>query len=362
MPKDLVNKGGNKIVENGESPEGIQVISLDLTQMEAPRVKGILAEILQGLHVVENIKNVLVENERYILNIPKEIEKGIKAGECWLTKKAGTGELLASVSHKVDGRDEFMKNLTATKETFDDKKTFENISSGILQMAIHQQLIAMAAELQEVSSSIKQIEAGQADDRFAKIDGARWQLILASKMDNRQNQIDTIKGAMPLLAEGTESVEKALSRKIGEFDEVPSNKIGIYIKMFLCNGDYKKRKDQEVDYINEYFKFLMTAHELMACASIVIGEPNALPSVFEHLEKFFKSVDTKKVESISHMHPELDLSKEWYSDPTGFIEAKKTEYLKLSNHRYDFISAEFSGQQLLEAFKDDKTGQTEEQG
>lgn len=54
------------------------------------------------------------------------------------------------------------------------------------------------------------------------------------------------------------------------------------------------------------------------------------------------------------MHPELDVSNEWFTNPTGFIEeAKKTLY-RLSQSEIWLFSIEVTGQQLLEAMEDEK--------
>ena len=147
-------------------------------------------------------------------------------------------------------------------------------------------------------------------------------MLLASKMPNKADQIDCIKNAMPLLAEGTESVKRAFIRRVNDFEAIPESKLIIYGKMVISTGNYKDKKDREIDDINEHFMFISAAHELMAAAGVILEAPDAVSEVFNHEAEFLGTIDKKKIASIANMHPELDVSNEWFTNPTGFIEEK----------------------------------------
>ncbi|HEY5583087.1 MAG TPA: hypothetical protein VIK78_01180 [Ruminiclostridium sp.] len=352
---ELIIKKQDEISEAAGSERQIKFVKLDLTETDKARVNSVLSEFVQCIQLGKNLKDTLVVEEKYILDIPKYIQKGLKSGKYWLNKKVDSGKMLASVSHKVGNRKEFLQNLTVKKERFTNDNALSGASDGMYRMVMQQQIVAMAMELQEVHNIVKKIEVGQTDDRFAEIDGAKLQLELASKALKRENQIAYINGAMPLLTAGSEKIKKALMRKINEFEEIPASKLQIYKKMFFSPGNYKNKKDNEVDNINEYFCFFAMSQKLMACASLMLYEPEAMLEIFRHQEEFLDSMDAKKIRTICNLHPELDFSEEWYSDPSRFIEVIKNQYIEYANKKYDYISLEVTGNQLLEALGYDKT-------
>lgn len=345
---ELIFKEKDEISEATGSERQTKFVKLDLTEIDKARVNSVLSEILHSIQIGKNLKDILVVEEKYTLDIPKYIQKGLKSGKYWLTQKADSGKMLASVSHKVGNRKEFLQNLTVKRESLPKENALRGASDGLYRMVMQQKIAAMTMELQEVHNDVKRIEAGQTDDRFAEIDGAKLLLELASKSVKRENQIAYINGAMPLLTAGSEKIKKALVRKINEFEEIPASKLQIYKKMLFCTGNYKNKKDNEVDNINEYFCFFAMAQKLMACASLMLDEPEAMLEIFRHQKEFLDSMDVNKIRTICYLHPELDFSEEWYSDPHRFIEAMKNQYIE-----YDYISLEVNGNQLLEALGHD---------
>lgn len=334
-------------------------LNLDFIKIDPARIKGFLAGVAQRFQLLKDFKDGISPIERYVLDIPPLFKKAIDSGEAWFNTKKDTGEMLASISHQVGKKKEFMKNFTVKKESFVNDRAFAGISDGMYNIAMQQQLAAIANQLQDVQKGVQRIEIGQKDDRFAKIEGARYQMLLASKMPNKVDQIDCIKNAMPLLAEGTESVKRAFIRRVNDFEAIPESKLIIYGKMVISTGNYKDKKDREIDDINEHFMFISAAHELMAAAGVILEAPDAVSEVFNHEAEFLGTIDKKKIASIANMHPELDVSNEWFTNPTGFIEEAKKRYIDCLNQKFDFFSIEVTGQQLLEAMEDEKTEQTE---
>jgi hypothetical protein len=357
---ELIIKKKDEISASTGTAWQSRFIKLDLTEIDKARANSVLSEIVQIIQMGKDLKDTLVLEEKYVLEIPKNIQKGLKSGKYWLTQKAGSGKKLALVSHKVGKRKKFMQNLTVAKECVINDNAIRNVSEGLYRMVIQQQIAALTMELHEVHNDIKGIEAGQTDDRLAEIDGAKLQLELASKAVKRENQIDYIHGAIPQLTAGSEKIKRALVRKINEFEEIPASKLQIYVKMFFNTGNYKNKKDQDVDVINEYFCFYAMAQKLMAFACMMLDEPEAMLEIFRQQEEFLDSLDVKKIQTICNLHPELDCSQEWYSDPHNYIETIKNEYIEYANKKYDYISVEVNGNQLLEALGYDEAKPSEE--
>lgn len=330
-------------------------VNLDFIEIDAPRIKGFLVDVAQRFQFVKDFKDAISLTERYVLDIPPLFKKAIDSGEAWFNTKKDTGEMLASISHKVGKKKEFMKNFTVKKESFVNDRAFAGISDRMYNIAMQQQLAAIANQLQDVQNGVLRIEIGQKDDRYAKIEGARYQMLLASKMPNKADQIDCVKNAMPLLAEGTESIKRAFKRMVDDFEVIPKPKLKIYWKMFTDKGNYKNKKDREIDDINEHFNFINAAYQLMAAAEVILEAPDSVTEVFNQEAEFLGTIDNKKIVSIINMHPELDVSNEWFNNSARFIAEAKERYLNCLNQKFDFFSIEVTGQQLLEVIEDEKT-------
>lgn len=360
--REIILKKKNEIISSESDAEELTAsfVQVDLTVLDKAKANGIIGEIVQSAQVVRNMAAVVSPESVYVLNIPKDIKKGLDSGEYWFTKKVDTGEMLTSVSREKDGRKQFFKNLTADERSLVDESALQNLSDGIYNIAIQQQMAAIAEELENIHEAVGRIESGQKDDRFGEITGAEYNLRLALSASDRDRQISLTTAAIQTLSIGAGKIEKTLSRKVGDFEPIPEKDRSIYWKMIKSPQNYKDKKDREFDEVQDYFDFYEKAQQLLAVASLMIDEPEAMLEVFKSFEEYLGSLDLTNLKTIRNLYPELDLSEEWFERPRLHVASIKELYLEFADKQYDYISFEVSGAQLLEAVNDDKDEESEE--
>lgn len=360
--RQIILRKKNEIVSSESETEELTAsfVQVDLTALDKAKASGIIGEVVQSAQVVRNMAAVASPESIYVLNIPKDIKRGLDSGEYWFTKKVDTGEMLTSVSQEKNGRKQFFKNLTADERSLVDESALQNLSDGIYNIAIQQQMAAIAEELESVHEAVNRIENGQKDDRFGEIAGAEYNLRLALSASNRDRQISLTTAAIQTLSIGAGKIEKTLSRKVGDFEPIPKKELSIYWEMIKSPRSYKNKKDQEFNEVQDYFDFYEKTQQLLAVASLMIDEPDAMLEVFKSFEEYLGTLDLKNLKSISNLYPELDLSEEWFEKPQLYAANIKERYLEFADKQYDYISFEVSGAQLLEAVNDDKDEESEE--
>lgn len=95
---ELIIKKKDETSEATCSECQIKFIKLDLTEIDKARANSVLSEIVQSIQMGKDLKDTLVLEEKYVLEIPKYIQKGLKSGKYWLTQKADSGKMLASLT------------------------------------------------------------------------------------------------------------------------------------------------------------------------------------------------------------------------------------------------------------------------
>lgn len=360
---NLIVRRKGEIVEQQESEvTPLQYIEVRLTDIDSARAKNILTQVVQQAGIAKDAAKALSKDTMYVLDIPKKIQKGLETGKFTFMQKKDTGENLAAIYEVVDGKKSLFANLTAKEVQVANERVVRDLGQGVQQLALQQQMAVVLNEIEDVHKTVALIEQGQKDDRFAEIKSGYDQLRLALKTADEDKRNRMIENAMQTITSGSNKIQLALSRRIADFEAVPSSDIGVYWKMLTSHKPYIDKKDAEYDEIGEYFEYYETASRLLAYASLMEDEPERVEEITRLHGEFIGSLDAGKLKTIAKLHPEESFDSEWYMNPQGYIEDTRQEYIDFIEGNYDYMSIEATGAQLLEVLEDEETEQEEQPG
>jgi len=315
----------------------------------------LLADYGEMLTLTQQMDNIL-PGSSYILDFPGSMLDGIGGTATDFVSKMA-GDVVANIFEKTGAGQVLKNSVPLTSAPSIDDRTIIDLNNSLQHLAVQQQMAAFASELEEAHETIRRIESGLQDDRFGEILGARNMLYLASKAKDGENRKALTQGAIQQLSVGVGKISRALERRVGEFEPVPKNRLMLYWRMASSVTDYAEKKDNEYNEIKRYADFYRDANNLMAAAYMMIDEPELAEEVYHMENEFWQALDMKNVRSIASMHSSTDFSKEWCFDPSVSLNEAKNSLLESPAAKYGRIAVEVTGQQLLEAFHHDSSGQ-----
>lgn len=345
-------------VEDQES----RIVSIDLTSADKGKAAALINQVVDCYQILKEKLPEVEPEKRYYLDLTKEMKDKLEKGECWFTEKAANGKPMGQLRHRIDGKNVIMANPDVVVENVPvaSKTDPRQLSEGVYQMALQQQIAEMSQQLDEIQHAVKRIEEGQMDDRFAKIEAGEKTLRLAYKSTDEKTRRELVANAVPMLQEGSEAIKKVIVRRLNGFEQIPAKSGRLKLKMWMSPTNYVDRKNKEFDEIQTCFEYYDRAQKLTAIACMMLEEPGAMEEVFFQQEKFIKSLETDKLRSIENIHYNIDFSGEWFYSPRRFLDDTRLQYLDFTKENYDIVSIEVTGKQMLEVFENDQTTGSEE--
>lgn len=350
---------------DGSQDESISV-ELDARRMPADKAATLVNQIVQYAHFTRDIARMITESPEtteYVLRIPKSVQEGLDSGEYSLMKRK-TGEILAEVMHKSEtsNRTVIKQKLDVverTKEAATATQQSEAITTDFYNVAIQQQMAEISAQLEDVLKGVQRIEQGQQDDRYALIEAAESQLKLAMVANDEAHRLEAIRSAQHFLQEGSAKIARAMARRLQEVEGVPEFAPAIVWKMLSTRGNYYDEMNDWFDRVQDDFDILERAHALLALCAIAIGEPDMLPVLMDDYRKRLGTMATSKLLTMGRIHPELDLTDEWFADVGGYLDTREEATRRLTDG--DYIEITLTNKMLTEAI-DDEAWRTGQQG
>lgn len=313
----------------------------------------LIAEMAEEVKLLVLAGEVAPEGS-YVLELPAGVLGGIGSGMLDFLKSGSPGSPAGSLFQNIGGEKVFKGSLPLQNPQDLDAKTLNGVADSLHNVAVQQQMAAIAMELEDIRESTRKIEAGMRDDRMGEILAAKDQLWLASKAADKENRRVLTRSAIGQLSTGLGKISQTLKTQVQTFQPIPENRLAIYWKMATSPENYAEKKDREYNEIKDYADVYREANNLLAAAYMMIDEPAAAEEVFRMQGEFWDSLDLKRIGSIGNMYPELDMSGEWFRNPAAHVEQSRARLLESSN-KYGTIAIELTGKQLLEAIDHDQT-------
>lgn len=337
----------------------VKQIDKDIRRVASNKRKFDFYTFLGGLvnlcDVAKNAKNIIKPNLEYAVKFTPELLKKMKEHDVQFLNDNITGEILPVLydyTEKGFGgqvRLELKGNIT--------NQDFANFSNSLTNLLEQKKFDALVEQIQQIHSTVKRIERGQDNDRFALVISGREKLLHALSIENDDElKKSLIIQAISTLCDGRKKVELSLIDKLNDITIVPNNDFKRIIKC-LKPGYYNTQTDR-YENIQEYFEYYCMSIEPLAYAYTCLNQPQMVEKVLKDCQNVFNHPKLSYLASVESLlnkfeYGESYFSETWYSNP------KKHEKKLLESYQDFDVESDmyirFNGQDLLEVLSDEET-------
>ncbi len=296
-------------------------VTPEFDEREYTTAFGLMAELVQYIEMAD-ILNRIDPDKKYVVEIP-----------AMLKDKFGVGNMPMKDELQMSG------------------KPMQEVAMAYHNIYTQRELAYIANTVEKTYRQVEQIEHGQMDDRIAKLQSGREQILLAMSLKDPEEKKQSIRLGRRDMIEAKNQIGKTLERRVREFEPVPKEPMKRLMKQVRDSG-YLSSKDDEVEEIQDYYNLYLEATKLITASYIYSGEEEAARQVAGESKRFMKGIDFDNVKSIGLIHQENETEDMFFNAPVEYLEIEEKEVLENNNEETLFI--EVDGSQLLEVLKDDE--------
>lgn len=318
----------------------------DLGTKALPMING----IIQALQLGKDAVAALNPDEVLVAKVSREIQDGLNAGIYKWNIRKTDGSTVAQVMRQTDNGGWVTKTFADLEvQQISESEAHHYLMQDMTNLAMQQQLQAIAIQLEDIHKNVRNIERGQTDDRFGLITGGVNTLRLAIAAEDMQ----IMRNALDSLNNGAGIIQKTIETKAKDFDPIPSGVVGRTIKMLTHISRVNYTEQHEYDYrlLREYLEFYEMSQRAIALASYISGGELAMRTALEIRHEFLEGLDLSKVETIKWLLPKLSTEDDWLNHKDVYIKRETERFLSIIESRDTTISIELTGHQLIEGIE-----------
>lgn len=355
--------GGDEAVSASKSSSGCEEMKASGKHVAEVRVKyrdldehvgsRLMARVASIVRMGADVAELIDPAKEYVLRIPSWFLGD--SDEMWLNRRHEDRDaILPAIMHRNDeGKNVILKNLDAYERPARDvvADAGRDIADALGDAALRRELGECVQRLELISKRVELVIEGQMDDRIALIEGPLRQVRAALASKDSEHVARRLEQAVPILNIGVAQIEAAVKRILPQFSEIPTGAFAIRAKLIM-DPDLVVRMNDAFDKIQDCVEYLGRAYTLLAAAEVADGQDESAIAVLEPLRAFL-AVISEGTAAFTRLHPEIDFSHEWFSEPKRFMAALEDAVSGLTSDGADDYLIELDGFKLLEAVEDD---------
>lgn len=354
---DIMPAGENVLMDmsaaelSEQMGSGRKVLRIDKRKNGA-EFKGTLAQILEYINIGHALAHI-EKAKQYIVQIPLEYQKAFNEGVYFINQNKTTGVHWPQLMEiKPNGRYSFVDSLPIVEQGLIKGNPLRDISMNFYNIALQQQIAAIADAVERTYKLVERIEHGQMDDRIAGLYSGREQIKLALMLKDPVEKKRAIALGRQSLIDAKYKLGITLKRRIEEFKPLPD---GWWAQRWLVfrHKDILNRRDDEVQEIQDYYELFLEATKLIAFSYIQIDEKDTATRAFVDSIDFMKTINFENLHTIRFIHKKNYIQEMFMYHPVAYIEAEQQQ-AEEDGKEYDYMLVEVSGEELLEVLKDGK--------
>lgn len=326
-----------------------QIVNLPLQDKAIAhgRKEEFAAKLANLFTISEEGKRLINPETEYVAKFPPKLLELMDEHDVQFLKDKATGDLLPDLydytNKGIGGKVRLEVRRTITPQ---DLLNF-NIAANNLML--QQKIEELAVEIRKIQKIAVQIERGQDNDRFAKVEAGRnmlQQALMIAGDDDLKRQM--IVNAIALLNEGRALIEKTIVEKLNAIEDVPKNLIVRMWKIFISDG-YLEDKRSEYRIIQEYFYYYCLALEPLAYAYDSLNQTQLIEEVLLESKSVLEHPRLYALRSFEPLLSDKPSENVWYTN----AERYEKELMKAYSENKP-IEISITGQQLLEAIDNER--------
>lgn len=309
-------------------------------------VNVFLGQLFNTVEIVKNAKNVINPDLDYAVKFTPELLKKMREHDVQFLKDKLTGDLLPDLyDYTEKGIGGKIRLEIKGQPTGQD---IANLSNSVNNLIEQQRYDALVEEIQKLHITVKHIERGQDNDRFAEVLAGRKHLIDAlNYQGTEEEKKKLIFDAIAMLRKGRELIERTLIDKLDALENVPEKKIHRLWKCF-SRPDYFDSQTRQYEDIQEYFQYYYMSIQPMAYAYTYLNQPQLVERLLEDSQNIFDHKNVKNLSSVELLLPDIQFGETWYKNPKFYEERLLTAYISKDEQKDLIIFVK--GSELLEEF------------
>lgn len=343
--ESVLDKSGNKVLKIYKGLENIDYEGTIDKVAQYVNIAGVASKIEKGIE--------------YVVQIPVKYQEKFETGEYFINKNKTTGIEWPTLMKKTEkGQYRFVDDLPIKQQEIIKGNPFQDICNSYHNIYMQKAIAQMSERIEETYNTVKFIEQGQHDDRFALIESGRKLIMTGLELENNSDRYDQLLQGTRDLFTGREQIKKEMIRRIDAFDPLPEKTFQLFLKSLACN-DYQSKKDDEIEKIQECYEMYLEATKMIAATYIYKNEISAAKKMFEDSFSELENIKFDNLKSIQVAHKGVNLEDMFYNNAVKYIEVEKERCLEVSE-AYNCIEIEVTGEKLLEVLSNGRKVSKEE--
>ena len=343
---------GNEVLRRDEIKPGEYVyetytktIKADDPQLKIPFDK-VINRVLNFVNVSDIIQNIQKDSE-YVVQIPVEFKKQYESGEFWIMKNLKNGKEWPTLMKKgSNGKNEIVTPLAIKKKSFVQGNPIQDLTQQFQMMQIQSQIQKQNEILEDICETVKHIEQGQMNDRIALLEAGKDQIIYALERDDSDpGKRTAIENGISDMIQAQNQIFKEFEYQVLNFKPIPESKPQRILEEFI-HSDYLNKQSNNYNKIVDYYELYKEATKYIAFAHVLIGQEKSISKIYSNSIGKMQSLNYGNLRTIEYIHPKENYQFLYDEDIKQLEEDRKN--CVLISRKYDSLSIEFTGEQLLE--------------
>lgn len=318
--------------------------------MEGADFRGVMAKLVQFVDMA-HIASSIQKGAQYVVEVPLQYQGALNQGLLEINKNSKTGTLWPTLVRRLEsGKKEFVDNLPIRQEAFAKGNPFHELSTGMQNIYLQQQLAQVTQLVKDTFEAVQRIEKGQTNDRVGLLRSGYEGVQIALTHDGEQRQRE-IEHARDQIREAKGRIGEELKSRIEDFKQVSPFPIARIIKQVFDDGHLDKA-NSEYNTIQKYYALYLYATKMLASTYTLYHDFAAAKMTYDLSADFIRGLDYSKVASIRHIHPNAEDGDFFFLKAEQYLMVEKAVCLEQIN-AYDYIELNVSGSELLEVIQND---------
>jgi hypothetical protein len=325
-------------------------VTPEFDEREYTTAFGLMAELVQYIEMGDILTRIDPE-KKYVVEIPGLLKDRFGAGELFFNESSKTGNIFPTLMEMAeDGRKKFVGNMPMKDDLQLAGKPMQEVAATYHNIYTQRELTYIANTVEKTYRQVEQIEHGQMDDRIAKLQSGREQILLAMTLKDEEEKKQAIRLGRRDMIEAKNQIGKTLERRVREFEPLPKEPMKRLLKQ-VRDSEYLGGKDDEVEEIQDYYHLYLEATKLITASYVYSGEEEAARQVALESKRFMKGIDFDNVKSIRLIHQKEETEDMFFNAPVEYLELEEKEVLENTND--ETVLIEVDGSQLLEVLENE---------
>lgn len=317
---------------------------------------SLCGKVFSIFDIARNYRNIVDPQKIYVAKFPPELLEKMQTHDIQFLRDKITDDILPTLYDYTEGG--FGGQIRLELKGGITNQDITNLCNSFSNVIEQKKYDNLCEQIQQIYFTVKTIEIGQQNDRYARVLAGKNLLINALSVENDEElKKKLIYESISVLSVGKEMLERSLIEKLNVLTSVPKSMFILRVILFFI-GNYDEKKMAAYDEIQNSFKYYCLSVSALSYAYTYLNQPNMIERIIKSCNEL---LEHRNLSSLSTIEPLLvnfrncdasSFENTWYSNPKLY-EQKLTQAYPLGFVDDNVLSLKISGKDLLEVFSNE---------